>query len=174
MNRHEELLGRLQQLGSQDRSWIMQQLTERERAQLLSKLETPRIAPAITNEKVPEAAPATVASEIKRPDGIKALSRVDPRIVAALLRHEPAWLGAIVLAGQDESWNKAVLDALPASQRSEVERSRSQSFGDELMQSAVRQVLAHCQADVAATSAFDRLVEKIGASRSKRRLTLHL
>lgn len=174
MKPYGELLGRLQQLSSQDRSWIMQQLTDRERAKLLEKLETPEIAPEIAEPKLREAAQPAASSDAKRTDPIKALLKVDPRIVAALLKHEPAWLGAGVLAGQEESWSKAVLDALPASQRSDVERIRSQSFGDELMQSAARQILARCQADVTATSAFDRLVEKISASRSKRRLSLHL
>ena len=160
------LLGRLQQLNAQDRSWIMQQLSERERSQLLATLEEPA--------KAPEVRPAPVALDVKKHDGAKTLSRVEPRAMAALLRHEPAWIAAIVIHAADDGWSREVLDALPTLQRSEVERARTQSFGEELTQAVVRHVLERCQGDVATVSAFDRLVERISASRSKRRLTLHL
>lgn len=178
MKPHAELLGRLQQLNSQDRSWIMQQLSERERAQLLATLEAPdaaqEVAPPVDAEIAKAKHQPAAPSDPKRPDPFKALSKVDPRVVAALLKHEPVWLGAIVLATPDENWGRAILDALPAPQRPEMERMRSHSFGDALVQSVARQVLARCQAEVVPPSAFDRLVERIGASRSKRRLTLHL
>lgn len=172
MKSQAELLGRLQQLNVQDRGWIMQQLSERERAQLLSTLEASETPPEVLGAKVQDMRPAT-PPDIKNNDGAKALCRVEARAMATLLRHEAAWIAAIVIHGQDERWSRAVLDALPASQRSEVEGVRAQSFGEELVQAVARQVLARCQGDVA-VSAFDRLVDKVAASRSRRRLTLHL
>lgn len=173
MKPQAELLGRLQQLNPQDRGWIMQQLSERERAQLLSTLEIPEQAPEVVSTKLHEVQAAALA-EPKKTGSERTLSRVEPRTMAALLKHEPAWIAAIVLQGQDESWSHEVLDALPSLQRSEVERARAQSFGDALVQAVLRQVLERCQGDVATASAFDRLVERIGSSRTKRRLTLHL
>ena len=167
------LLGRLQQLNARDRGWIMQQLSERERSQLLATLETPEPAPEVVTAKVQEMRPAP-QPDTKKNEAARTLSRVEPRAMATLLRGEPAWIAAIVIQGQDDHWSKEVLEALPALQRSEVEKARAQTFGDELMQAVVRQVLARCQGDVATVSAFARLVERIGASRSRRRLTLHL
>ncbi len=171
MKPQADLLGRLQQLNPQDRGWIMQQLSERERAQLLSTLDVP--TPEVVSTKLHEV-PAVAPAEPKKTGTDKTLSRVEPRTMAALLKHEPAWIAAIVLQGQDESWSGPVLDALPSLQRTEVERARAQSFGEELVRTVLRQVLEQCQGDVATASAFDRLVERISASRSKRRLTLHL
>lgn len=173
MKSQADLMGRLQQLNVQDRSWIMQQLSERERAQLLATLEAPEQAAEAVSAKAPQA-PAVAPVEPKKNDGAKALARVEPRAMASLLRHEPAWIAALVIQGRDESWSKEVLDALPALLRSQVERACAQSFGEELTQAVVRQVLAHCQGEMATVSVFDRLVEKISASRSRRRLTLHL
>lgn len=167
------LLGRLQQLNGRDRSWIMQQLSERERSQLLATLETSEPAPEVVNAKVQEVRPAP-QPDTKKTEDAKTLSRVEARTMAALLRYEPAWIAAVVIQGQDDAWSKDVLDALPALQRSEVEKARAQTFGAGLTQAVVRQVLARCVGEVATVSAFDRLVERIGASRSRRRLTLHL
>ncbi len=167
------LLSRLQQLNATDRGWVMQQLSEVERAQLLATLEAAEQPVEVVSMNVREVRPVA-PSDNRKNEGAKSLSRVEPRIMAALLRHEPAWIAALVLQSQDASWSRELLDAMPALQRSEVERIRSQTFGAELVQAVTKQVLARCQGDVAAVSAFDRLVERIGASRSKRRLTLHL
>ena len=166
MKSQSELLGKLHKLNARDRAWIVEHLSEQERAQLMSSLAEP--VPEITAMKlqaVERHPPAQVA---------RTLGRVEPRIVAMITKTEPAWLNAVIASEQDPAWNVAFLDALPAALRADVERLHPKEFGPALRESVTRLILARCQGNVPVESAFERLVERLSSSRSRKRMTLHL
>lgn len=171
MKSPSELLGKLHRLSTRDRAWIVEHLSEQERAQLMSSLTEP--APAITNTKLRAVEPPR-GLEVTSPDAARTLGRVEPRLVAMVTRTEPAWLNAVIAATQDAAWNVAFLDSLPASLRADVERMHATEFGPALRESVTRLVLARCQGNVPVESAFERLVERLSSSRSRKRMTLHL
>jgi Mg/Co/Ni transporter MgtE len=167
MKLQSELLGKLHKLKPQDRAWIVERLSEQERAQLLSTVAAPEAGAANL--------PLSAVDEPKPADVVRSLSRLEARRVAAVLKHEPAWLVAVILSAQHSSWSKELLDALPAIQRADVERMQPTHVGPALVESATRHVLTRCHnGNVPVESAFDRLVERLSTARSKKRLTLHL
>lgn len=165
MKLQSELLGKLHELSAGDRAWIVERLSEQERAQLFATLSTPAAAPEIKSTNEHRAEPGDV---------VKALARVEPRLVAAITKTEPAWLNAVLAAAQHETWSKEFLDALPAALRAEVERAQPVQFGAALTESVTRLILQRCDGNVPVGSAFDRFVERLSSARSKRRMTLHL
>ena len=171
MKPQSELLGKLHRLSAGDRAWILERLSAQERSQLLATLEPPALPPEATNSKPPHIESKTQG---ETSDVVKALGRVEPRLVAAITRNEPAWLNAVIAAAQHESWSKALLEALPATLRVEVERTQPWHFGAALTESATRQILERCSGNVPVESPFERLVERLSSARSKRRMTLHL
>lgn len=171
MKSPSELLGKFHRLSARDRAWIVEHLSEQERAQLMSSLtESPTV---VTDTKLHGVEPPR-ASEVTSSDAARTLGRVEPRVVAMITRTEPPWVNAVVAATQDAAWNIAFLDGLPASLRSDVERIHPKEFGPALRDSVTRLILARCQGDVPVESAFERLVERLSSSRSRKRMTLHL
>lgn len=171
MKSPSELLGKLHRLSARDRAWIVEHLSEQERAQLMSSLAEP--AAVITDLKLKVVAQPRESGATST-DAARTLGRVEPRLVAMVTRTEPAWLNAVIAATQDAAWNGAFVESLPASLRPDVERTHSKEFGPALRESVTRLVLARCQGDVPVESAFERLVERLSSSRSRKRMTLHL
>lgn len=172
MKSQSELLGKLHKLKPQDRAWIVERLSEQERAQLLSTVAAPEAG--VANMQLSAVEERTAQVESKPADVVRSLSRLEARRVAAALKHEPAWLVAVILSAQQLAWSKELLDALPAIQRADVERMQPNQFGPALLESATRQVLIRCHnGNVPVESAFDRLVERLSTARSKKRLHLH-
>lgn len=168
MTLQSELLGKLHKLSSSDRAWIVEHLSESERSQLFSTLSDS----APTAEVV--ATRLTAVEPPAAPDAVKALGRVEPRHMAALAKSESAWLVAVLVSAQSEDWRAAFLEASPAVLRAEVERIQARTYGAALTESVARLMLARSPMEVPRESVFERLVERLGSSRSKRRMTLHL
>lgn len=168
MKPQSQLLEKLQRLSAGDRAWIVERLSEQERTQLLATLAGPTNPPEETFR------PVEPRRTDDTSDPVKTLARVEPRLVAAICRHEPAWLNAVLAAAQQESWRRVFLEALPATLRSEVERTQSSQFGAALTESVTRLILDRCHGDVPSESPFEKLVERLSSARSKRRMTLHL
>lgn len=164
MKLQSQLLGKLHELSTGDRAWIVERLSEQERAQLFATLSAPDA----------QAASAQPSSDASFGDVVKVLARVEPHLVAEITKNEPAWLNAALAAAQHETWSKAFLDALPAALRAEAARAASSQFGPALTESVTRLILERCDGSVPIRSAFDRLVERLSSARSKRRMTLHL
>lgn len=171
MKSPSELLGKLHRLSARDRAWIVEHLSERERTQLMVSLAEPE--PAIADAKLHPAEPPREAGATST-DAARTLGRVEPRLVAMVTRTEPAWLNAVIASTQEAAWSVAFLESLSASLRADVERAHSKEFGPALTESVTRLVLARCQGDVPVESAFERLVERLSSSRSRKRMTLHL
>jgi hypothetical protein len=171
MKSPSELLGKLHRLSARDRAWIVEHLSEQERAQLMSTLAEPATVVTDVGLHAVEQARQSGASSA---DTARTLARVEPRLVAMVTRTEPAWLNAAIAATQDAAWNTAFLESLPAPLRNDVERMQSRQFGPALRESVTRLVLARCQGDVPVESAFERLLERLSSSRSRKRMTLHL
>lgn len=169
MKSQSELLGKLHRLSARDRAWILEHLSEQERARLLSSLTDPAAAITDTQRSV-EQSPADARSV----DAAKILGRVEPRLAATITRSEPAWLNAVVASTQDSAWRVAFMESLPASVRADVERIQPKEFGPALRESVTRLILARCDGNVPVESAFERLVERLSSSRSRKRMTLHL
>lgn len=150
MSLQKDLLNKLQRLAPSDRAWVVEHLSPQEKAQLL----------------------ASVADE---PVVTHPVSGSDPRQLAQVLKHEPAWLIAAVLGAQREASAKAVLETLPVPRREEIERLQRLGFGPALVAAALEVVSAQTPEPVTRNeSAFARLVDRLGSSRSRKRLTLHL
>lgn len=171
MKSQSELLGKLHRLSARDRAWIVEHLSEQERSQLVSTLA--EAAPAITEMKL-HSIEHRPPADVKSTDAARTLARVEPRVVAMITRTEPAWLNAVIASEQDPAWNVAFLEALPATLRADVERMHPKEFGPSLRESVIRLILARCQGHVPVESAFERLVERLSSSRSRKRMTLHL
>lgn len=171
MKSQSELLGKLHKLSARDRAWIVEHLSEQERAQLLSSLAEP--PPDITAMQL-HAVEHRPAADAKSADAARTLGRVEPRIVAMITRTEPAWLNAVIASEQEPAWNTVFMETLPAALRADVERMHPKEFGPALRESVTRLILARCQGNVPVESAFERLVDRLSSSRSRKRMTLHL
>jgi hypothetical protein len=169
MKSPSELLGKLHRLSPRDRAWIVEHLSEQERAQLMSSLAEPVITDGKLRVAEQPREPASTST-----DSARTLGRVEPRLVAMVTRTEPAWLNAVIAATQDAGWSVAFLESLPAALRADVERTPAKEFGPALREAVTRLVLARCEGDVPVESAFERLVDRLSSSRSRKRMTLHL
>lgn len=171
MKLQTELLSRLHRLNARDRAWLVDHLSEQERAQLVTSLAGPAVDIEAMKLHVVEHQPQ---NETQSADVARMLARVEPRVVATITRTEPAWLNAVVASGQDAAWSSAFLEALPATLRADVQRAHPRQFGPALCESVTRLILVRCQGNVPIESAFERLVERLSSSRSRKRMTLHL
>ncbi|HWK50777.1 MAG TPA: hypothetical protein VNR40_12875, partial [Steroidobacter sp.] len=151
MKSQSELLNQLHKLNARDRAWIVEQLSEQERAQLISSLT--ESTPAVTDMQA-QAVEQQVRIDTDSADCARGLSRVEPRVVAAVAQTEPAWLSAVIASEQSPAWSVAFLEALPSTLRAEVERIHPKDFGAALRESVTRLALARCQGDVPVESAF--------------------
>jgi hypothetical protein len=173
MKPQSALLGKLHKLNARDRAWIVEHLSEHERAQLMSSLaEPPADVTAVKLHTVVQ--DRDLPSDAKSADAARTLGRVEPRVVAMITKTEPAWLNAVIASEQEPAWSEIFLEALPATLRADVERMQSKQFGPALCESVTRLILARCHGDVPVESKFERLVERLSSSRSRKRMTLHL
>jgi hypothetical protein len=159
-----DTLQRLHALGAEDRRWILSKLPASAKSLLLAAAsgKRPQIEPA----------PPAVTDTPTLPRDLEALQ------VAAALKEEPAWLAAAVLEGAAESWVAEVVQKLPAVLRSNIAHVRR--AGCTLTPSARQTLIGLMLAKIGqatprpAQSGFQVLLERLSASRSRKRLTLHL
>lgn len=159
-----DILQRLHTLGADDRTWVLGKLPAPAKSLLLATASSER-------SPVVPAAPAA-GDGPTLPPTLPALQ------VAAALKEEPAWLAAALLDGAAESWIAEVIQRLPAVLRADIATIRR---GGSTLTPAARQTLIGLflakvgQATPRpAPSGFQVLLERLSASRSRRRLTLHL
>lgn len=149
-----DILQRLQALTSDDRTWILGKLPAAAKSTLL--------AAASAEPSPPPATAPTLA----------------PRSVAAALKEEPAWLAAAFLQGAADPWAAEVIGHLPAVLRSDVANlRRAESTLTPLSRQTLADLLhAHVgqSAPPPTPSKFHTLLERLSASRSRKRMTLHL
>lgn len=164
MRKVADILQHLHALTAEDRTWILGKLPEPAKSLLLA---------AVSDEPSP-AAPvvATARDASSLPTTLAAMQ------VAAALKEEPAWLAAAVLEGACESWIAGVVERLPAVLRSDVAsiRRAGSALTPSARQALIRLLLARIgqAAPQPAPSRFHLLLERLSASRSRKRLTLHL
>lgn len=157
-----DMLQRLQALTAEDRTWILGKLPATEKSTLLA---------AASGESSP---PPAAAPEIEAPALPTTLASLS---VAAAMKEEPAWIAAAILQGAAEPWVAEVIAHLPAVLRSDVANLRR--AGSKLTplarQTLVELLLAQIGQTAAPTpSKFHTLLERLSASRSRKRMTLHL
>ena len=159
-----DILQRLQALSVEDRTWILGRLPVAAKATLLAAASGGSSPP-----------PPAAAREIEGP----ALSTtLPPQSVAAALKEEPAWIAASILGNAGGPWIVEVLAHLPAVLRSDIASLRR---SDSMLTPLARQTLVNlllAQIDQSppppTPSKFHTLLERLSASRSRKRMTLHL
>jgi hypothetical protein len=157
-------LQRLHSLTAEDRTWILEKLPAPAKSLLL----------ATTSEAPAPAAPVATAGDTPSlPTTLTATT------VAAALREEPAWLAAAVLADAAESRSTEIVERLPAVLRSDIVSMRhvAATLTPAARQVLVRLLLAKIGEPAPpepAPSRFHLLFDRLSASRSRKRLTLHL
>lgn len=166
MSNVADILQRLHALGAEDRTWILGKLPAPTKSLLLAAAsgKPSSVAPA------PAAASASDASSL--PTTLAATQ------VAAALKEEPAWLAAALLEGADDSWVADVVHRLPAVLRSDIAAFRRTgcTLTPPARQTLMRLFLAKLgpASPAPVPSRFHALLERLSASRSRKRLTLHL
>ncbi len=159
-----DILQHLHTLSAEDRTWILGKLPAPAKSLLLA---------GASDEPSPAAPAATTASDAPRlPSTLAAMQ------VAAALKEEPAWLAAALLEGAAEPWIADVVERLPAVLRSDVAsiRRAGSTLTPSARQTLIRLFLAKIgqAAPQTTPSRFQLLLERLSASRSRKRLTLHL
>jgi hypothetical protein len=160
-----DILRQLHALSVQDRAWILEKLPAPAKSLLLA---------AVSDAPAPAAPVAATASEIPiLPTTLAATA------IAAALREEPAWLAAAVLEGAAESRIAEVLERLPGVLRSDMATMRrvACTLTPAARQVLLRMVLAKIGEPAPpppAPSRFHVLLDRLSASRSRKRLALHL
>lgn len=166
-----DILQRLHGLTAEDRTWILARLPTAARSKLraLVKIEQSSRDEA---DVVPE--PAADASD--EPVG-RLPCGLDPAAVAALLKAEPAWIAAAVLEGSAQPWSAMVLDHLPGVLRADIEGQRRAgcTLTPLARETLIRVFLAGMGRNPHAPtpSKFRSLLDRVSASRSRKRLTIH-
>jgi hypothetical protein len=159
-----DTLQRLHALGAEDRAWILSKLPASAKSLLL----------AAASGKRSQVAPVTPAAS----DPPALPPGLEPLQVAAALKEEPAWLAAAALEGAAESWVAEVLQKLPAVLRADIAHVRRAgcALTPSARQALIKLLLAKLgqAAPRPAQSGFQVLLERLSASRSRKRLTLHL
>ena len=151
-----DILRTLHGLAAEDRAWIIARLPARAKARLLG--EKPQADASVPAASVP--------------------TDIDASRLAAVLAEEPSWIAAAVLDGAAEPWAAAVLECLPAGMRADI--ASVQRIGCPLTphakQLVIRTLLARvgCGVSTPARSGFQQLLARLSASRSRKRLTIHL
>lgn len=160
-----QILQTLGKLGTEDRAWVIARLPARAKAQLLKMSPNepaPRVAEAAAPQQPSERMPADI----------------DVGRLAAVLMEEPSWIAATLLEGSVEPWVTAVLDRLPATMRADIaENQRAASAltphaKQALLRTALKRVGRGERAP--APSRFQSLLARVSASRTRKRLTIHL
>jgi hypothetical protein len=171
MNAPREVLRTLHRLTAEDRNWIVARLPAALKVRLLgSEKAAERASPAA--EAVPVRSAPTPDRDAQDP-----LASADPKTLAGLLKDEPAWIVAALVCARRTSWGPQLLDSLPAVQRADVARLQTGCvFAPALIEELQRRLAARLTGGPAARSAskFEALVERIGASRSRKRIGIHL
>jgi hypothetical protein len=158
-----DILRTLHGLAAEDRAWIIERLPARAKAQLLAMHPDEKDTP---EEEV----------HLEQPERIPA--DVDAVRLVAVLADEPLWIAAVVLEGSTEPWVAAVLERLPVGMRADVRSMLSavRALTSHAKETLIRSVLARvgCGEAEPTRSRFQALLARLSASRSKKRLTIHL
>ena len=153
-----EILRTLHGLNVEDRAWIIERLPTRTKAQLLAMNPQEEETPEEQPERIPAA--------------------IDPVRLAAVLADEPAWIAAVVLEGSSQPWVAAVFERLPVGMRADVRSMQAavSTLTSHAKQTVIRLVLARvgCGEAAPTRSRFQSLLARLSASRSRKRLTIHL
>jgi hypothetical protein len=160
-----DILQRLQALAAEDRTWILGRLPAAAKATLL--------AAASGESSLP---PPAAAREIEGPVLPTTLA---PQSVAAALKEEPAWIAASILGNAAGPWIAEVLAHLPPGLRSDIASLRR---SDSVLTPLARETLVNLllaqigqsEPPPPTPSKFHTLLERLSASRSRKRMTLHL
>jgi hypothetical protein len=161
-----DILQQLHSLTAEDRTWILEKLPAPAKSLLLAtSSDAPAPAPAAP------VAPASDSPSLPR--------TLVATTVAAALREEPAWLAAAVLEGAAESRIAEIVERLPAVLRSDIVSMRrvAATLTPAARQVLIRLLLAKIgepPPPEPAPSRFHLLFDRLSASRSRKRLTLHL
>lgn len=116
MSTQQQVLDRLGTLRPRDRAWILKRLSPHERTALMDVAMRTAPGAAVASTMVTaRAAPASVQKE-----HVTTLRLADTDVIANVLRREPPWLVAAVLAIEDWPWTQEVLQLLPLPVRNEV------------------------------------------------------
>jgi len=162
-----DILRTLHGLAAEDRAWIIARLPTRAKAQLLA-LTPDDDASHLIKDEVPEQ---------HEDEGLPA--GVDAGRLATVLAEEPAWIAAAVLEGSTEAWAAAVTERLPTGMRADIRSTHSgaRTLTQHAKQTLIRAVLARVgcgEPAQAPSSKFQSLLARLSASRSRKRLTIHL
>jgi hypothetical protein len=157
-----DILRTLHGLAVEDRAWIIERLPARAKAQLLAMHPDESTPKEEVHEEQLERIPADI----------------DAGRLAAVLADEPLWIAAVVLDGSTGPWVATVFERLPAGMRADI-RSMHSAVGaltSHAKQTLIRSVLARvgCGEAEPTRSRFQSLLARLSASRSKKRLTIHL
>ena len=164
MRNSVDILQQLHSLTAEDRTWILEKLPAPAKSLLL----------ATTSDAPAPAAPVAPASDTPSlPTTLAATA------VAAALKEEPAWLAAAVLEGAAESRIAEIVERVPAVLRSDIVSMRrvAATLTPAARQVLIRLLLAKIgepPPPEPVPSRFHMLFDRLSASRSRKRLTLHL
>lgn len=162
-----DILSKLSALSEADLAWIIGRLSVQSKSRLLAVTSSESAAP------VPARPAQTTSSE-----SLDALARMDASTLARVLKHEPAWLLSALVFWLDWPWRSKFMDTLPSVTRNEVERlhSSGQAFTHRLIETLASVVLTRVANQVGPhpISKFEALIARLGTSRAKKRLALHL
>ena len=173
MNTEFDVLARLGELSEADRSWILSKLPANSRKRLLA------LGPK-ENEARPQAllqtGDATSLSDVcEDVEEIRVLRRAESSVLVEFLRNQPAYLVAGLLLSHNWSWRDELLQALPHLQRAEIANlldtmRLTPEMSTSLVKLAARR-LGQISPTTQTRSRFESLVQRIAASRSRKRST---
>jgi hypothetical protein len=174
MKNHADVIALLGTLSDSDRTWIIGKLPAHAKSRLLA-------AGADRNSTVSAAPKTPSLKEVVEPTNrasFDALARAQFAQIVQVLRGEPAWLIAVLLSAHEWTWQAELLTALSPAVRSDVahvQRSAG-AFSAHLVDTLMRLIAERVSGGTLShrPSRFESLVERVRASRSKRRLSLHL
>ena len=157
-----DILRTLHGLAVEDRAWIIERLPARAKAQLLAMHPDESKPEEEGHQEHLERIPADI----------------DAGRLAAVLADEPLWIAAVVLEGSTEPWVAAVFERLPVGMRADVRSMQAavRALTAHAKQTLIRSVLARvgCGEAEPTRSRFHALLARLSASRSRKRLTIHL
>jgi hypothetical protein len=158
-----DIMQRLHALTVEDRAWILGKLPATAKSALLA---------AAAGEPSPPPSAPTVEDAPVLP------TTLAPRSVAAALKEEAAWVAVALLEDADESWIAEVIAHLPPVLRSDIDSMRRAGASLTILarRTLIRLLLAKIgeAAPQPAPSKFQVLLDRLSASRSRKRMTLHL
>lgn len=176
-----DILSTLGRLSDADRHWIIENLPAQAKSQLLS-VSPPGHSLSASDPMQPslptDVSGAPDSSKRNYEDASQTLAAADSGLLADVLKAEPAWLTAALLRSREWTWRSEVMGALPSGLRTEVARIADSdlTFTPHLTTTVVNLVTARLNGQVAprTVSRFEALVEKLAATRSKRRWSINL